>query len=66
VEKTEVIPMGTEEYCAQLCTTKKLNEEDLGFLADTKIICDGESARYLGARTGNHTNELEPWLPLIE
>jgi hypothetical protein len=30
------------------------------------VVRDGESARYLGARIGNHTNELEPWLPIVE
>ncbi|KIK62322.1 hypothetical protein GYMLUDRAFT_125044, partial [Collybiopsis luxurians FD-317 M1] len=66
VEKTEIIPVGSVAYRNELIHTSKLNPEDGGFPAGTRILNDGESVRYLGAHIGNHTKETTPCLPLIE
>ncbi|KAK1219895.1 hypothetical protein PQX77_017375 [Marasmius sp. AFHP31] len=66
IPKTEVIPIGSVEYRNTLLTTRKLNEEDAPIPGHIRIIPDGQSARYLGARVGNHYSDSDPWLPIIE
>ena len=66
VGKTEIIPVGSKEYWAEVAETRKLNLEDEGFPVGSHVLTDGESARYLGAHIGNNTNDSTPWLPLVE
>ncbi|KIK51711.1 hypothetical protein GYMLUDRAFT_128438, partial [Collybiopsis luxurians FD-317 M1] len=65
-EKTEIIPVGSVEYRAQVLQSHCLNPNDTDFPDSTRVLANGESVHYLWAHIGNHTNNSEPWLPLIE
>ena len=67
IEKTEIIPIGTEEYRAQVANTRKINQRDTDPLdIRIHIALDGEAIRSLGAWIGNHTNDIAPWEPIID
>jgi ribonuclease HI len=67
LEKTEIIPIGTEAYRNQVTQTRKINPQDRDpFNGRTKIANDGEAVRILGAWLGNHTNNLTPWEPVLD
>ena len=61
VEKTEIIPIGTEEYRRNLATTRKLSGEGAVIPNNVHIATDKEVTRILGAWVGNDTNPEEPW-----
>ncbi|KAE9391839.1 hypothetical protein BT96DRAFT_831491 [Gymnopus androsaceus JB14] len=48
-----------------LCT-RKLSCNDNPIPADIRLVPEGQSSRILGAHIGNNTNEMEPWLPIVE
>ena len=62
IEKTEIIPIGTEAHRERISTTRKIHPEDAQPL-DEKIhvAADGESVRSLGAWIGNKVDDLTPW-----
>ena len=67
IEKTEIIPIGSEAHRAQVTTTRKINPQDQTPLDDRiKIAQDGDAVRSLGAWIGNNTNIKTPWEPIID
>ena len=66
VEKTELIPLGTEEYRARLAETRRLNDTDDPVPTTIHIAGDHESTRILGAWIGNNTNPQEPWKNILD
>ena len=62
IEKTEIIPIGTEPHRRSVVETRKINPADEEPLdAKIHIAADGEAVRSLGAWIGNKTNDLTPW-----
>ena len=62
IEKTEIIPIGTELHRKRVLDTRKINQMDEKPLdARIHIAADGEAVRSLGAWIGNKTNDLTPW-----
>jgi hypothetical protein len=66
VEKTEVIPIGTPEYRAQVIETRKLNANDSAMPASVHIAKEGESVRILGGHMGNGIDASTLWTPVLE
>ena len=67
IEKTEVIPIGTEEHRQTVIETRKINTHDLHPVHENiRIAKDGEAIRSLGTWIGNHTNDLTPWEPILD
>ena len=67
IEKTEIIPIGTEEHRSAVIATRKVNPLDQTPLNDQiHIARDGEAIRSLGTWIGNHTNDLTPWEPILD
>ena len=67
VEKTEIIPIGSEHYRQSVIDTRKINNLDIEPINDRiHIAADGEAIRSLGAWIGNHTNATAPWEPLLD
>jgi hypothetical protein len=67
IEKTEVVPIGSEEYRKIITTTRKINQTDNEPLdPQIHITQDGEAVRSLGAWIGNHTNATAPWEPILD
>ena len=67
LEKTEIIPFGTEPHRTQVATTRKINQRDTNTLDERiKITKEGESIRILGARIGNNSDEETPWEPIVD
>ncbi|KAG2054579.1 hypothetical protein BDR06DRAFT_883937 [Suillus hirtellus] len=64
--KTEVIPIGTKEYCQNLLKTRKLNEHSTPILEDVNITQDKTATKILGAWVRNGTNEHNIWSPTLE
>ena len=62
IEKTEIIPIGTEEHRRQVIEMRKISQLDRGSIDDRiKITNEGEAIRFLGAWIGNHPNDATPW-----
>ena len=62
IEKTEIIPIGTEEHRSTVVATRKINHRDLSPLSDhIHIAKDGEATRSLGAWIGNNIDDITPW-----
>ena len=64
--KTEIIPIGSNEYRAGLISTRKLNPESEPLQANIKIAPEGQPVRVLGAWIGNNVDQATPWTPTIE
>lgn len=65
LEKTEVIPIGTTEYRAQVLTTRKLYPDASPIPLDVHLVGDGEAIRSLGAWIGNKVDNAAPWTRLL-
>jgi hypothetical protein len=62
IEKTEIIPLGTQDHRDMIITRRRLNPRDLSQLDNRiHIARDGEAVRSLGAWIGNHTVDPTPW-----
>jgi hypothetical protein len=67
IEKTEIIPIGTEEHRRTIIVTRKINPLDREQLNDRiHIAKDGEAVRSLGAWIGNNANDLTPWETILD
>ena len=67
IEKTEIVPIGSEDFRARVSNTRKINPQDLEPLdACIHIAVDGEAIRSLGAWIGNNTNDMAPWEPILD
>ena len=66
IAKTEVIPIGTEEYRTRLIETRKTHEGATPIPANIKIAVEGQPVRTLGAWVGNGVDQATPWTATIE
>ena len=65
IQKTEVIPIGTPEYRAQLVETRKINNHSTEIPPHIHIAKDGEPVRILGTWIGNKIDDENVWTPLL-
>ena len=67
IDKTEIVPIGTEEYRKKVIDTRKINQHDVVPLDPRiNIAKDGEAIRSLGAWIGNKTDANTPWEPILD
>ncbi|OJT05923.1 LINE-1 reverse transcriptase -like protein [Trametes pubescens] len=66
LEKTEVIPVGTQVYRSSVVATRKLSPGAEPIPANVHVVRDGEAVRSLGAWIGNGTDDAVPWANLIK
>ncbi|KAF6748278.1 hypothetical protein DFP72DRAFT_758207, partial [Ephemerocybe angulata] len=68
VTKTEIVPVGVEEYRAQVAQSRMSRPGDPeSRLPDgVHIARDGEPVRVLGAHVGNKVDQMAVWAPIIE
>jgi len=67
IDKTEIIPIGTQENQQRITRTRKVNEHDRTPLPErVHIAKDGEPIRMLGAWISNQTNKDAPWETIID
>ncbi|KAG6806335.1 hypothetical protein H0H92_011704 [Tricholoma furcatifolium] len=66
VTKTNLILIGSDEYCDELIRTRKLSPELDEIPPDIKIANDGEPTRLLGAFIGNNIDQPSIWAPTME
>ena len=67
MEKTEIIPIGSESHRKEVADHRKINPCDVEPLDNRiRIAKDGEAIRLLGAWIGNKTNDLTPWETTID
>ena len=66
VQKTEIIPNGSAEYCKMLVETRKLNTAGETIPDSIHIAWDWDATRILGAWVGNNVNPEEPWRKTTE
>ena len=66
ISKTEIIPIGSEDYRKQLYDTRKLHPDQPAIQQNMSIAKDGEAKRMLGAWIGNKTQEEGVWTPTME
>ncbi|KZV59576.1 hypothetical protein PENSPDRAFT_595189, partial [Peniophora sp. CONT] len=65
ISKTEVIPVGTEDYRQWVITHRKLGDDQNPIPIHIRIAKDGEASRSLGARVGNNLSEDTEWDPTL-
>jgi len=66
VQKTEIIPVGSETYQNKLIGSRKLNEDQAIIPANIHIAKDGKPIRVLGAFVGNKVDQVNIWSPILE
>jgi hypothetical protein len=66
IQKTEIIPIGTEMYRRKVIDQRKTCEDGTEIPENWHIAKDGEAIRILGAWVGNKINAESIWVPLIE
>ncbi|EIN07782.1 hypothetical protein PUNSTDRAFT_32279, partial [Punctularia strigosozonata HHB-11173 SS5] len=66
VLKTAVIPLGPEQYRAEVVATRRLAAGNNCIPDGIKIASDGEAIRFLGAWIGNGADDATPWGPTLE
>jgi exonuclease III len=67
IEKTEIIPIGTEGHRSEVIHTRRIHPKDTEPLnAKIHIAKDGDAVCSLGAWIGNHINDLTPWESVID
>ena len=66
VEKTEIIPIGTESYRKRLIEARTMNETGERIPDPIHITREGSATRLLGAWIGNGVNPITPWKRIVE
>ena len=67
IEKTEIIPIGSEQHRRKVIETRKINERDNRPLEhNIRIANDRDAVRILGAWIGNKVNDVTPWEAVLE
>lgn len=67
MEKTEIIPIGSERHRKEVAEWRKVNALDENPLDDCiRIAKDSDVVCLLGAWIGNKTNDLTPWETIID
>ena len=66
--KTEVLPVGTEEYRRSVLQTRSLDPHNVNdaIPPDVRIASDGEPVRVLGAWIGNRVDQASVWTPVLD
>jgi len=66
MEKSEIIPIESEDHRSKVIETRKINQEDSSPLDEKiRITTDGVAIRSLGAWIGNKTSAETPWEPVV-
>ena len=67
-DKTEVIPIGSAEYRAQVLETRSIDGQrnQASIPENVHIAGDGESVRVLGAWIGNKVDQAATWAPILQ
>ena len=67
IEKTEIVPIGSEQHRKEVSVQRKINPlDETPFEECIRIAKDGDAIRLLGAWIGNNVNDLTPWEPIID
>ena len=67
LDKTEIIPIGTEEYRKRVIETRQMNpESEERIPGHMKLAIEGQPVRSLGAWMGNNIDQATPWTKTIE
>ena len=66
LEKTEIIPIGTETHRGRLTQTRQIHPDDPPLPPGINIAMDGNATRVLGAWIGNKIEEAQPWSPTVD
>ena len=66
LEKTEIIPIGTQTHRERIWSTRKVSIDDPPLHLDIRVAKDGNAVRCLGAWIGNNTKAAEPWEPILD
>jgi hypothetical protein len=66
IAKTEIIPIGQQEFRNNVIQTRKLNPDQPPIPNEIHIAQDGEPVRILGAWMGNKLNNASIWTPTLE
>lgn len=68
IDKTEVIPIGTQEHRTRVIATRRLSQpiETEQIPSTVRIAADGTCIRLLGAFIGNNIDWAAPWAPRLE
>ena len=66
IKKTEIIPIGSNEFRKTVLETRKTKEDHGMIPKNMHIAKDGEAIRILGAWLGNKINDEGVWAPTIE
>ncbi|KAF5342495.1 hypothetical protein D9611_001696 [Ephemerocybe angulata] len=68
VTKTEIVPVGAEEYRAQVAQTRlgRPGEPESQLPDGVHIARDGEPVRVLGAHVGNKIDQMAIWAPILD
>ncbi|KAF9005848.1 hypothetical protein BDZ89DRAFT_898916, partial [Hymenopellis radicata] len=66
INKTEVIPIGSETYRELVAETRRTNNDPSSEIpAGIRISKDGQAVRILGGWIGNKTKSAAPWAPIL-
>ena len=66
IQKTEIIPIGSEDYHKKLIEMREIGEAGESIPPSIHIAKDGTATRILGAWVGNNVNQEEPWRKITE
>ena len=66
VQKTEIIPVGSEAYRTEVAENRKLSSSHPEIPSQIHIAKDGEPIRVLRAFVGNKVNQVNVWTPILE
>jgi hypothetical protein len=66
VQKTEIIPVGSSDYRAEVLDKRRLHAGQPEIPPQIHIAKDGEPIRVLGAFVGNNVNQVNVWTPILE
>ncbi|TFK58358.1 hypothetical protein BDN72DRAFT_750457, partial [Pluteus cervinus] len=66
IQKTEIIPVGTEAYRKKVIETRKVSETHEEISNNIHIAREGEPVRILGYFAGNKIEQATIWTPTLE
>ncbi|KAE9385265.1 hypothetical protein BT96DRAFT_960773 [Gymnopus androsaceus JB14] len=66
IGKTNIIPIGVEEYCKEVILTRRTGPNMTPLPANLHIAVIGEAVRILGAWFGNKIDAEHIWAPVME
>ncbi|KZV86669.1 hypothetical protein EXIGLDRAFT_563381, partial [Exidia glandulosa HHB12029] len=66
IHKTEIIPIGSQEFRDDLIRNRRMDAATSTFPPDTKIALQGEATRLLGAHIGNGIDQQGTWVTIEE